>query len=100
VLPGGADWTLLRSDGVLELDLLITLEADDGALIYMTSFGLRHGQPEVLAALARGRRGRSFSILLSDSPEVRNERAAVRVLESIDRNLMGRSQGWRTDLCD
>jgi hypothetical protein len=54
VLPGGADWTLLRSDGVLELDLRITLETHDGALIYMTSFGLRHGPPEVLAALARG----------------------------------------------
>ena len=54
VLPGGADWTLLRSDGVLELDLRITLGADDGALIYMTSFGLRLGPPEVLAALARG----------------------------------------------
>jgi hypothetical protein len=54
VLPGGGDWTLLRSDGVLELDLRITLETDDGALIYLTSFGLRHGPPEVLAALARG----------------------------------------------
>ena len=54
VLPGGADWTLLRSDGVLELDLRITLETDDGALILMTSFGLRHGPPEVLAALGRG----------------------------------------------
>jgi hypothetical protein len=54
VLPGGGDWTLLRSDGVLELDLRITLETDDGALIHMASFGLRHGPPEVLAALARG----------------------------------------------
>src|SRR5262250_2055500 len=54
VLPGGGDWTLLRSDGVLELDLRITLETEDRALIYMTSFGLRHGPPEVLAALARG----------------------------------------------
>src|SRR5689334_17564339 len=54
VLPGGADWTLLRTDGVLELDLRITLETDDGALIYMSSFGLRHGPAEVLAALARG----------------------------------------------
>ena len=54
VLPGGGDWTLLRPDGVLELDLRITLETDDGALIYMTSFGLRHGPPEVLAALANG----------------------------------------------
>jgi hypothetical protein len=54
VLPGGGDWTLLRSDGVLELELRLTLEADDGALIHMASFGLRHGPPEALAALARG----------------------------------------------
>jgi len=54
VLPGSGDWTLLRGDGVLELDLRITLETDDGALIHMTSFGLRHGPPEVIAAIARG----------------------------------------------
>jgi len=54
VLPGGGDWTLLRSDGVLELDLRVTLETEDGALIHMTSFGLRHGPPDVIAALARG----------------------------------------------
>src|SRR5580698_299325 len=54
VLPGGGDWTLLRGDGVLELDLRLTLETDDGALIHMASFGLRHGPREVLAALARG----------------------------------------------
>ena len=56
VLPGGGDWTLLRGDGVLELDLRVTLETDDGARIHMTSFGLRHGPPEVIAALARGER--------------------------------------------
>jgi hypothetical protein len=54
VLTGAGDWTLLRSDGVLELDLRITLETDDGALIALRSSGLRHGPPEVLAALARG----------------------------------------------
>ena len=54
MLPGGGDWTLLRGDGVLELDLRVTLETDDGALIHMTSFGLRHGLPDVIAALARG----------------------------------------------
>ena len=54
VLPGAADWTLLRSDGVLELELRMTLETDDGALIFMKSFGLRHGPPEVMAAMARG----------------------------------------------
>jgi Protein of unknown function (DUF3237) len=54
VLPGGGDWTVMRADGVLELDLRITLKTDDDALVHMTSFGLRHGPPEVLAALARG----------------------------------------------
>jgi hypothetical protein len=54
VLPGGGDWTLLRGDGVLELDLRITLATDDGAFIHMASFGLRHGPPDVIAALARG----------------------------------------------
>ena len=55
VLPGGsADWLLLRADGVLELDLRATLQTDDGALISMKSFGLRHGPAEVIAAIARG----------------------------------------------
>src|SRR5207237_10474968 len=54
VLPGGGDWLLLRSDGVLELDLRITLETDDHALIYMTCQGLRHGPSDAFAALSRG----------------------------------------------
>ena len=55
VLPGGSgDWLLLRGDGVLELDLRATLRTDDGALISMKSFGLRHGPPDVMAAMARG----------------------------------------------
>ena len=54
VMPGGGDWLLLRSDGVLELDLRITLETDDAALIYMSFQGLRHGPADVIAALGRG----------------------------------------------
>ncbi len=41
VLPGGDDWAVKRSDGVIQLDLRITLETDDGALIHMTFEGLR-----------------------------------------------------------
>lgn len=41
VLPGGSDWTLRRPDGVMELDLRVTLETDDGALIHMTFTGIR-----------------------------------------------------------
>jgi len=41
VLPGGDDWTIKRPDGVMELDLRITLETNDGALIHMTFEGIR-----------------------------------------------------------
>jgi hypothetical protein len=68
VLPGGGDWTLLRSDGVLELDLRLTLETDDGALIHMTSFGLRHGPPEVIAAIARGESVESSTYYFRTTP--------------------------------
>jgi len=54
VLPGGADWQIVRNDGVAELDARYTLETDDGALVYVQNRGLRHAAPEVLARLARG----------------------------------------------
>jgi hypothetical protein len=48
VLPSGSDWTVKRPDGVTEVDLRITLETDDGALIYMTFEGIRDdGAPGV-----------------------------------------------------
>ena len=54
VAGGSAGWQVLRSDGVLEMDLRVTLQTDDGAHISMRSFGLRHGPPEVIAAIGRG----------------------------------------------
>ena len=41
VLPGGDDWTVKRPDGVVELDLRVTLQTDDGAYIHMTFEGIR-----------------------------------------------------------
>ena len=55
VIPGGADWQVLRDDGVAELEARYTLRTDDGALIYVRNHALRHGPPEVMAALAAGR---------------------------------------------
>ena len=54
VLAGGADWQILRKDGVLDLDARYALKEASGGLIRVTSQGYRHGPPEVLAALARG----------------------------------------------
>lgn len=54
VLPGGADWQLLRGDGVLEVDARYVLQDSNGARVQVVSQGLRHGPPDVIAALARG----------------------------------------------
>lgn len=54
VHDGGGDWILNRSDGVTQLDVRLTMETGDGALIYMTYKGLRHGPADVMAKLAAG----------------------------------------------
>jgi hypothetical protein len=54
VLPGGADWQVIRADGVADLDARYTLETSDGALIYVHNHGYRHGPAEVLKKLAAG----------------------------------------------
>jgi hypothetical protein len=54
VLPGGADWIILRPDGVTTLDVRIVLQTDDGAAIALTYRGLRHGPADVMAKVNRG----------------------------------------------
>jgi hypothetical protein len=54
VLPGGGDWAMTRPDGVLVLDVRLTLRTEDGAVIYMTYAGMRHASLETTARLARG----------------------------------------------
>ena len=54
VLPGGADWQIVRSDGVSELEARYTLETNDRALIYVRNRGFRHGPADILAKLAAG----------------------------------------------
>ena len=54
VVEGGIDWQWRRPDGVLEISAHYVLQAEDGGLIEVRSEGLRHGPPEVMAALARG----------------------------------------------
>ena len=54
ILPGGADWQIIRADGVADLRARYTIEAAGGACILVSSDGLRHGPPDVIAQLARG----------------------------------------------
>ena len=54
IVPGGADWQIVRADGVLDIDARYALRTQAGALVRVVSQGYRHGPPEVLAALGRG----------------------------------------------
>jgi hypothetical protein len=54
VLPGGADWQIVAADGTALLEARYTLRTEDDALVYVRNTGVRHGPPDVLAAIARG----------------------------------------------
>jgi len=54
VLPGGADWQVVRDDGVLEIDTRYSARTPDGGLVHLRTRGIRSGPPEVLEALLRG----------------------------------------------
>ena len=54
ILPGGADWQIIRTDGAADIQARYIVEVDTGGRIVVESKGLRHGPPEVLEKLARG----------------------------------------------
>jgi hypothetical protein len=54
IVPGGADFQVLRPDGVMELEAKYVIEAASGALIYVVNRGLRHGSAEAIEKLMRG----------------------------------------------
>jgi len=54
ILPGGADWQILRSDGVAHIDARYTLQTDAGQLIYIRNSGVRHAPPDVMRRLVAG----------------------------------------------
>lgn len=54
LIGGGADWQLARPDGVTVVDAIYAIQTDDDVVIQIRNRGLRHGPPDVMAALVRG----------------------------------------------
>ena len=54
VLAGGADWQIVRADGLSELDTRYMLQTDSGQLIYIQNAGMRHAPPDITARLLAG----------------------------------------------
>jgi hypothetical protein len=54
VVPGGADWQIVRADGLAELDTRYMLQTDGGQLVYIQNAGIRHAPPDVTKKLLAG----------------------------------------------
>jgi len=54
ILPGGADWQIVRSDGSIEIDTRYSARTPDGEYVHLRTSGVRSGPPDVLEALLRG----------------------------------------------
>jgi uncharacterized protein DUF3237 len=54
ILPGGADWQIVRPDGTIEVVARYTIRARSGGLVYVQNEGLRVASPEILARMSKG----------------------------------------------
>lgn len=54
IVPGGADWQIIRADGFTDIDARYTLETDKGKLIYVSNIGIRHAPAEIIKRLNAG----------------------------------------------
>lgn len=51
---GAADWQYTRNDGVTQAEATYAIQTDDGVIIQVENYGLRHGPQEVLQRLMSG----------------------------------------------
>lgn len=58
ILPGGADWQLVRQSAPDEIEMRVearfTMETGDGALIYLTNTGIRRASPDQVRRMMAG----------------------------------------------
>ena len=63
ILPGGADWQIVRADGTIEVVARYTIRSPSGGLVHVQNEGLRVASPEILARVqGRARAGRLLSL--------------------------------------
>lgn len=54
ITKGGADWQIVRKDGVAELEAHYQFKTEDGTIVYIKNIGVRVATPEIAAKIARG----------------------------------------------
>ena len=118
VLPGGADWQVVRADGFTELDTRYTIETDAGAKVYVQNAGMRHAAPAIMEKLlARADGGSGAGVLphragvrdlgagpaVDDAGYLRRDRraSAIRRHHSLlAARIAGQPPWTRTETCD
>jgi hypothetical protein len=85
ILPGGGDFALVRPDGVVEIDVRITLWTDDGQHIYMTYRGLNAQGAEYAQRIQRGEAVSATELYFRTTP----------YFETSAPNTRGSTKSWR-----
>ena len=57
ILEGSGDWGLIIDSMTFKVDSRVTIETDDGALIYVTSSGYSHSSAKIAAMIGAGKGG-------------------------------------------
>lgn len=72
---GGYDWVINRPDGVMMIDVRLTLTTDDGAMIYLTYQGRLTAAPDAMARFGKGAllEPHEYSLAISAKFECGNE---------------------------
>ncbi|MBM3650260.1 MAG: DUF3237 domain-containing protein [Alphaproteobacteria bacterium] len=81
ILPGGADWQIVRADGTIEVVARYTIRSTTGALIYVQNEGLRVATPEIAERMSRGEAVPAGSYHFRTAPRFETAEPSLKWLE-------------------
>jgi hypothetical protein len=81
ILPGGADWQIVRPDGTIEVVARYTIRSATGAQVYVQNEGLRVASPEILARMSKGELVPAGSYHFRTTPRFETADPALKWLE-------------------
>ena len=96
VLPGGADWQIIRGDGLAELDTRYTLKTEAGDVIYIQNAGMRHAPPDLTGRLLADRTS-TLARVFRTGADVRDASPASPVADARDLRRHRRAAPHRRD---
>ena len=70
ILPGGADWQTLRSDGTIDISARYTIKTDDGELLCLKDRGIRTLPEELLEKIKSGKEANPSDFVMRTSAAI------------------------------